>query len=62
MILGIKMMAWFVIPTNPWFKRGYHFNHGLGAGVFTFVNANGHADGNGSFRVVLVSTLIFLFF
>ena len=55
-------MFWFVNHVNPWFRRGYDFNLGSGAGVFAFVHENGYANSNGSFRVVLVSTMIFLFF
>ncbi len=46
-------IAWFVNSGNPWFIRGNHFNNGTDAGVFAFSNTNGHANGDGSFRVVL---------
>ena len=45
--LGYKK---FVNSNWPWFKRGYNFNIGSGAGVFTFVHDNGSANSNDSFR------------
>ena len=46
-------MAWFVDHWNPWFYRGHAFHGGLGAGVFAFNHANGEANTNHGFRVVL---------
>lgn len=45
-------MDFFVSSYNPWFIRGNAYNNGSDAGVFAFNNANGHTNGNGSFRVV----------
>ena len=51
--LGIKMNIWFVTHWNPWFLRGGRQDNGCGTGVNAFVNDNGHAWGDNSFRVVL---------
>ncbi len=51
-ILGIKeIFEWFVLFSNPWFKRGGTFTNGTGSGVNAFNNNNGQVNGNNSFRV-----------
>lgn len=50
--LGLNEKIRFVWPANPWFIRGENFNHGTGAGVFEFGNANGSTNTNVSFRVI----------
>jgi hypothetical protein len=51
-------LLWFVAPWRPWFARGGIFSLGLGAGVFTFSHAYGSSDSDGSFREVLIFTMI----
>ena len=46
--------AVFPTATYPWFFRGGGFSYGSGAGVFYFVRADGSANSNRGFRVVLV--------
>jgi len=46
--------AWFVSQWSPWVLRGSGFSRGMGAGVFAFPAGYGNADGDFSFRVVLV--------
>ena len=38
---------------SPWFGRGGHFQHGLGAGVFASVGVHGSMHNYVSFRIVL---------
>ena len=45
--------AWLVISGYPWVRRGGHYPHGAGAGLFHFYYLNGHASSDGSFRLVL---------
>ncbi len=45
--------AFFVNSEYPWFARGYTYNLGSGAGVFTFVYVGGPTHGFDSFRIVL---------
>ena len=45
--------AHFPTTSYPWFARGGRFVNGTGAGVFLFARVYGHANSNGTFRVVL---------
>jgi len=45
--------AWFVYCNAPWFARGARYNHGLGAGIFTFYQTFGNANPDVGFRIVL---------
>ena len=47
-------MAWFVNPVSPWFVRGFEYDIGSGAGVFSFIYTYGHAICLGGFRVVVI--------
>ncbi len=46
--------SYFVNSGSPWFMRGGHFTAGSDTGIGAFVNENGHASGNYSFRIVLM--------
>ncbi len=46
-------LAYFIVPTYPWFARGGHWLNGVVSGIFAFNNPNGEAGADISFRVVL---------
>ncbi len=46
-------VAWFVSLNVPWFARGSDYGNGSDAGMVAFFNADGHARGLGTFRLVL---------
>ncbi len=48
--------AYMVTASYPWFLRGSHYTYGSLAGVFYYNAANGNADSNDSFRLVLSAT------
>ena len=59
--IGIEMLFWFVVLGAPWFIRGGALTHGVGNGVFAFANHYGNAIIWGSFRVVVIFTMIRMF-
>ena len=45
--------AYFVVSSNPWFRRGGSYFNGANAGVFNFNNLNGSSNSIGSSRLVI---------
>ncbi len=46
-------LAYFIVSSNPWFRRGGGYGDGTDSGVYAFHGVNGQADTAFSFRVVL---------
>lgn len=47
--------SWFSNNTEPWFSRGERCAPGVAAGLFTFAQAPGNANGAVSYRIVLAN-------